>query len=195
MNEIEIVIKNIKSKDRKVRYAALEAITKLSNSKQKQELLTILHEKAASNPWEDRYVAMYALSRFRWRSGTFADFSKTYQQVLHLLEDEDGRVRVTAFNALEHFRGYFIAFIFGEMKQFEQKEVASLWLNSLFSLWQKTKSIKDKKKKYFMMKCIDTLYRPDMEEYLSPQDYRKYMEIWKKLLELNEAYNESRGLL
>ena len=45
------------------------------------------------------------------------------------------------------------------------------------------------------MKCIDTLFRPDMEEDLSKKYYKKYKEIWDKLQEIEERYNESEGEL
>lgn len=193
MDDINELIERIKSKDQKVRCKALEEITKLSKSnrrKQKAEMLRILPEKASSSSWEERYVAMYALSRIRWRSGKWEDFHRAYSNALRLLEDDNGRVRIAAFNVLEHFRGYFIACTFGEMDHFDKKEMVKLWLDSLLSLWDKTKRLESGKTQSFMMKCVDTLFRPDMEEYLSKKEYQQYMEIWEKIRELNEEYNE-----
>ena len=193
VGEVNKLIERIKSKDQKIRYKALEEITKLSRSnksKQKTELLKKLHEKVLSEDWEERYISMYTISRFMWRSGKFEDFQKAYSNVLKLLEDSDGRVRIAAFNALEHFRGYFITYTFGEIYHFDKKEMIKSWLDSLLSLWDKTKMLKSAKKQSFMMKCVDTLFRPDMEEYLSKKEYQQYMEIWEKLQELNEEYNE-----
>ena len=42
------------------------------------------------------------------------------------------------------------------------------------------------KKQYHLMKCVDALFRPDMEDYLSEKEYRKYNEIWDKLQEIEE---------
>ena len=193
MNEINTLIEEIKSKDPKVRYKALEEIMKLSRSnksKQKKELLDILHKKASSSSWEERYVSMYAISRVMWRSGKFEDFQKAYYDVLRLLEDEDGRVRMAAFNALESFRGFFVMHVYGGLNHFNKEEIVKQWITSLISLWDKTKSSEQEKQQYFLMKCVDTLFRPDMEEYLSKKERCKYMEIWEKLQELNEEYNE-----
>ena len=195
MNEVNNLIERIKSIDKKVRNKALELVMKLSRSnksKQKSEFLTILHNKAFSENWEERYISMYAISRFMWRSGKFEDFQKAYSNMLRLLEDQDGRVRIAAFNALEHFRGFFIVFAFGELNHFDKKEMIKLWLDSLILLWDKTKTINQGKQQYFMMKCVDALFRPDMEEYLNGKESKKYIEIWKKLQELNEEYNERK---
>ena len=195
MNEISIIIANIKSKDKKLRYLALEEIMAISRSnkkKQKAQLLNSLNEKAKSRDWEERYVSMYGISRFMWRSGTFEDFKKTYYHVLKLLEDEDGRVRIAAFYALEHFRSFFIAFVFGGLNHFHKKDIAPLWLHSLIVLWEKTKAMDNGKQQYFLMKCIDTLFRSDMEEYLNDKEHRIYIEIWDKLQELENEYNENR---
>ena len=120
---------------------------------------------------------------------------RTYHNVLKLLEDEGGRVRVSAFNALEHFRSFFITFAFGGYNHFDEKEIVKLWMNSLFLLWDKTKSMEKGKKQYNLMKCVDALFRPDMEDYLNNKEYKKYDEIWNKLQEIEEIYNESKGEL
>jgi len=124
-----------------------------------------------------------------WHSGKFEDFKKTYKNVLRLLEDEDGRVRVTAFNALEQFRGFFITFTFGGNNHFEEKLIVKLWMGSLFLLWEKTKSAEGRLQ-YHLMKCTDALFRPDMEGYITNKEYRQYTDIWEQLQELNELYNE-----
>lgn len=198
MEHINKFIENIKSKDKKVRYKALDEIMKLSRSnkrKQKTELLKILNEKSFSKNWEERYISMYGISRYMWRKGKFEDLKQTYNNVLRLLEDEDGRVRIAAFNALEHFRGFFFSFVLGAYTKFDEKEVVKLWMGSLFLLWDKTKSMKRGKKHYHLMKCVDTLFRPDMEDYLNNKEFRKYCEIWDKLQEVEEIYNESKGEL
>ncbi|HIH11116.1 TPA: hypothetical protein HA241_02925 [Candidatus Woesearchaeota archaeon] len=197
MNEVNALIQRIKSNDKKVRYQALEQVMKLSRSnkrKQKAVFLSVLHEKALSEKWEERYISMYTISRFMWKNGCFDDFKETYNYVLKLLEDQDGRVRIAAFNALENFRGFFIACVYGGLTNFPEKDIVKLWLDSLILLWDKTKSIKEGKQQYFLMKCVDTLFRPDMESYLNNKEYKKYMEIWEKLQELNEEYDESGGL-
>lgn len=193
MNEAGNLLEKIKSKDKKIRYQALEEVMELSRSKkskQKIELLKILQEKASAENWEERYIAMYALSRFMWRSGRFEDFQCAYQKVLESLEDEDGRVRIAAFNALEHFRGFFIAYVYGGLNHFNKNDLVKLWLDSLISLWDKTKGLKPGKKQYFLMRCVDTLFRPDMEGHLNNKEGRKYLEIWNKLQELEEEYSE-----
>ena len=192
------IINRIKSKDKKTRYKALDEIMKLSRSrkrKQKAELLKILNEKSFSTEWEERYVSMYGISRYMWRNGKFADLKETYYNVLRLLEDENGRVRVASFNALGHFRSFFITFAFGGYSNFDEKEVIKLWMDSLFLLWDKTKSMEKGKKRYLLIKSVDTLFRPDREGYLNNKEYRKYNEIWDKLQEIEEIYNESRGEL
>ena len=120
MNNIFYLINSIKSKDKKTRYRALDDIMKLSRSKkikQKTELLKVLNEKSLSKEWEERYVSMYGISRFKWKCGQFKDLKEVYQNVLRLLEDGDGRVRVAAFNALDI-----------KQKQFKLKEK----LNQIF---------------------------------------------------------------
>ena len=192
------IINRIKSKDRKIRYKALDEIMNLSRSrkrKQKAELLKILNEKSFSKDWEERYVAMYGISRFMWRSGKFDDLRKTYYNVLRLLEDDDGRVRVAAFNAMEHFRTFFTFFVYSDYSNFNEKEIVKLWTNSLFLLWDKTKSMEKSKRQRYLMKCVDNLFRSDMEEYLSKKEYKKYNEIWDKLQKIEEIYNESKGEL
>ena len=79
MNEVNELIERIKSKDQKVRYQALELVVNLSRSnkrKKKRDLLNILHAKASSEHWEERYVSMYAISRFMWRNEKFEDFQR-----------------------------------------------------------------------------------------------------------------------
>ena len=170
-------------------------ILKTRKVKQKAELLKILNEKSFSAEWEERYISMYGISRYMWRGGKFESLKKTYHNVVRLLEDEDSRVRVAAFNALEHFRSFFIWFVYGGYPNFDEKEIVKLWMDSLFLLWDKTKSMEKSKKQYHLMKCVDTLFRPDMEEYLNNKEYKKYNEIWNKLQEIGEIYNESRGEL
>ena len=195
MSEILNVVYDLKSNDKKIRYKALDQIMEISRSNeinQKKELLKILHHQAKSADWNERYISMYATSRFMWGSGSFEDFKETYYSVLKLLEDEDGRVRIAAFNALEHFRGFFIAFAFGGLDHFDKNETVKLWLDSLILLWDKTKVLEEGKRQCFMMKCVDTLFRPDMEGYLNRGYYRKYMEIWDRLQELEKEYNEGK---
>ena len=194
MNKLLKIVNNIKSKDKKLRYKALEGITHISRSrkiKQKIEILKILNEKSFSLRWEEKYISMYALSRFMWRGGKFKDLKQAYHNVIRLLEDNDGRVRMAAFNALVHFRSFFVMFAYGAYSDFDEKEIVKLWTDSLFLLWDKTKSIEKSKKQQYLMKCIDTLFIPDMEDYLSKKDYKKYKEIWDKLQEIEEIYNES----
>ena len=82
-----------------------------------------------------------------------------------LLEDEDGGVRVSAFNALEHFRNFFITFAFGGYNPFDEKEIVKLWMNSLFLLWDKTKSLKKLKKE-----CRkQNNYKKKLKKYLKKQ--------------------------
>ena len=128
-----------------------------------------------------------------WKNSKFEDFQKAYSTVLRLLEDQDGRVRIAAFNALEHFRGFFIMYVYGGLNHFNQEDIVQLWIDSLISLWDKTKDLKEIKQQYFLMKCVDTLFRPDMEGYLNKKEYQKYIGIWDKLQELNNEYNEKRN--
>ena len=198
MEQLTSIINRIKRKDKKTRYKALDEIMKLSRSnkrKQKAELLKILNEKSFSDNWEERYVSMYGISRYMWRGGKFNDLKNTYQNVLRLLEDEDGRVRVAAFNSLEHFRTFFTFFVYRCYNNFNEKEIVKLWMNSLFLLWDKTKATEKGRLQRHLMKCVDALFRPDMEDYLSEKEYRKYTEIWNKLQEIEEVYNESKGEL
>jgi hypothetical protein len=158
--------------------------------KQKQNLLDLVNKKSFSSNWEERYVSMYALSRYMWRSGKFEDLKETYSNVLRLLEDQDGRVGVAARNALEHFRSFFTMHAFGGYSHFNEKEIVNLWIDSLFLLWDKTKNMEEGKKQYRMMRCVKTLFRTDMEAYLTRPQLKKYDEIWDKIQELNELYNE-----
>ncbi len=66
-------------------------LSRSNKSKQKSEFLNILQNKAFSENWEERYISIYAVSRFWWRSGKFEDFQKAYSNVLRLLEDETAR--------------------------------------------------------------------------------------------------------
>lgn len=196
MKSVTTLINRIKNKDRKIRCKALDDIMMLSRSqkrKQKTELLKILNHKSFSPECEERYVSMYGVSRYMWRGGKFEDLKQTYSNVIRLLEDNDGRVRVAAFNALEHFRTFFTTFAFGADIKFDKKEIIKLWTDSLFLLWEKIKSMEKGHRQRFLMKCVDRLFRPDMEEYLNKKEYRKYSEIWNKLQEIEEVYNESRG--
>ncbi len=55
MEQLTSFINKIKSKDKKIRYKALDEIMKLSRSrkiKQKTEILKILNEKSFSEEWE-----------------------------------------------------------------------------------------------------------------------------------------------
>ena len=190
--DIANIVQNIKSNDKIVRYKALDQVMDISRSnkvKHKAELLELLHQKAISTDWNERYISMYAISRFMWGLNQFEDFKKTYSYVLKLLEDEDCRVRIAAVNALENFRGLFIAYVYGGLNHFPEKDIVKLWLDSLILLWDKTKNTKQRKQQYFMMKCVDTLFRSDLEGYLNNNEYKKYMEIWDKLQELKEEYN------
>ena len=192
MGNIEI-LDGLKSKDKKKRYKARDEIMKLSRSmkrKQKAELLNTLNEKSVSPDWEERYISMYGISRYMWRNGRFDDLGRTYANVLRLIEDDDGRVRAAARNALEHFRSFFTTFVYGSYNHFDEKKVVRLWLESLFLLWDRTKSMEEGKKQYHLIRCVDTLFRPDMEGYLTNKEYKKYREIWDKLQELDELYNE-----
>src|SRR3989344_9613370 len=134
MTEVNELIETITNKERKIRYKALERIGELSRSnkrEKKEELLNVLHTKAASVNWEERYVSMYAISRYMWKNDTFQEFQRAYSNVLQLLEDEDGRVRIAAFNALERFREFFIAYMYGLLSDFNRKDVIKIWFDSL----------------------------------------------------------------
>lgn len=188
------LIENLKSKDKKIRYQVLNDIMKLSRSKkriQKAELLKILNETSYSSNWEERYISMYALSRYMWRSGSFEEVKTAYNNVLRLLEDSDGRVRMAAKNALEHFSRWFTTYVFcGGYIHFNEKEVINLWMNSLFMLWEKTKQMDKGKRQEHMMRCVEILFRTDMDELLTPTQLKKYDEIWNKIQELDNEYNE-----
>ena len=193
MTEVNELIETITNKERKIRYKALERIGELSRSnkrEKKEELLNVLHTKAASVNWEERYVSMYAISRYMWKNDTFQEFQRAYSNVLQLLEDEDGRVRVAAFNALERFREFFIAYMYGMLSDFNRKDVIKIWFDSLIRQWDKAKNTEQGKKQIFMMRCVDVLFRPDMEEHLNNKEYEKYVDIWDKLQELEIEYRE-----
>ncbi|MFH1641914.1 MAG: hypothetical protein ABIC04_03360 [Nanoarchaeota archaeon] len=194
MSEVLKLVNTIKSKDKKERYKALDSIMWLSRSrkaKQKAELLKILNEKSFSDDWEKKYIAMYGISRVRWRFGKFDELKKAYKNVLRLLEDSDGRVRVAALNALDrNFKGFFISFELGECEKFSKEEIVKLWMDSLFFLWDKTKTETNYKIQYHLMRCVDVLFRPDMNCYLNAKEYSKYKEVWAQIQELNELYNE-----
>ena len=147
MEQLTSLINRIKSKDRKARYKVLDQIMELSRSKkikQKAELLKILNEKSFSTEWEERYVSMYGISRFMWRNGKFVDLKETYDNVLRLLEDENDRVRLAAFNALEHFRTFFTFFVYRGYNNFRSYSTVttfakffgkSISLPSLSAMW------------------------------------------------------------
>ena len=119
--------------------------------KQKAELLKILNKKSFSTEWEERYFSMYGISRYMWRGGKFNDLKNTYQNVLRLLEE----------------------FVYGVYSNFDDKEIVKLWMDSFFLLWDKIKSMEKSKKQHHLMKCVENLFRSDMEEYLSKKDYRE----------------------
>lgn len=179
--------------DKNTRYAALDAIRKIAcsrNMKQKSELLKALNEKSHSGLWEDRYVSMYGISRYMWHIGKIEDLKETYSNVVRLVADEEGRVRIAAFNALEHFRGFFVSFVYGGFGHFEEKAIVRLWMDSLFLLWDKVTSTEEGKLQQHLLKCVERLYRPDLEEYLTKKEREKYNAIWHKLQELNALYDE-----
>ena len=194
MNETLNLINSIRSKDKRERYKALDEIRDLSRSRktnQKTELLKILNDKSFSDDWEDRYISMYGISRIRWRFNRFEELKKAYKNALRLLEDKDGRVRIAAFNALDRsFISFFISFEIDRLEKFDEKEVVKLWMSSLFSLWDKTKAETNYKIQYHLMRCVDTLFRPDMDCYLNDEEYVKYKEIWEQVQELDGLYNE-----
>lgn len=111
MNTPLEIIEKIKSKDKKIRYKALDKVMELSRSnknKQKEELLRILNGRVSSENWEERYVSMYALSRIMWKNGRFENFQRAYHDVLRLLEDKDGR-RLYKFSSSVAQGGYLYA--------------------------------------------------------------------------------------
>ena len=81
----EQLIDALKSKDKKVRYKVLDNIMKLSWSNKtthKQEFLNLVLLKSDSKDWEERYVAMYAVSRFYRKNWDFEDFRKQFLNAL-----------------------------------------------------------------------------------------------------------------
>ncbi|MBI2548789.1 hypothetical protein HYW21_05555 [Candidatus Woesearchaeota archaeon] len=188
----ELLIGALKSKDKKVRYKVLDNIMKLSRSNKtthKQEFLNLVLLKSDSNDWEERYVAMYAVSRFYRKNWDFKDFRKQFLNALRLIDDNDGRVRIAARNALEHFRTNFLLFTWGEWDT-DEKEIVDLWSDSLFSLWEKIRSLEEGKMQLHFIECIKILYQHDMDAYLNKQDYKKYQQIWEKVNELDNLYYE-----
>ncbi len=188
----EQLIDALKSKDKKVRYKVLDNIMKLSRSNKtthKQEFLNLVLLKSDSKDWEERYVAMYAVSRFYRKNWDFKDFRKQFLNALRLIDDNDGRVRIAARNALEHFRTNFLLFTWGEWDTGE-KEIVDLWSDSLFSLWEKIRSLEEGKMQLHFIECIKILYQHDMDAYLNKQDYKKYQQIWEKVNELDNLYFE-----
>lgn len=186
------LINALKSKDKKTRYRTLDTIVKLSRSNKitwKREFLSLVLSKSSSDDWEERYIAMYAISRFYHRKWDIEEFKKQFLNVLKLIEDKDGRVRIVARNALEHFRTNFLWFCWGEWKT-NEKELVELWKESLFSLWGKIASLEEGKLQLHLLRCIKALYQHDMEAYLSKKDFGKFQEIWDKINELDERYYE-----
>lgn len=188
----EQLIDSLKSKDKKMRYRVLDAILKLSRSNKKalkEDFLNLILLKSNAQDWEERYIAMYAISRFYKKDWDFERFRSQFLNTLNLIEDTDGRVRIAARHVLEHFRTNFLLFTWGGWDTDEQK-IVELWAGSLFSLWEKIKSIEEGKMQLHLLQCIKILYQHDMDDYLNNKDYRKYKEIWKKVNELDELYFE-----
>ncbi len=188
----ESLINSLKSKDKKARCRALDSILKLSRSnktKWKKEFLNLILSKSTADGWEERYIAMYAISRFYRKNWDFEEFKKQFLNVLNLTEDKDGRVRIAAKNALEHFRTSFLLFCWGEWGA-NEKELVELWKQSLFSLWERIDSLEEGRMQLHLIECIKILFQNDMEAYLSRKDFNKYHEIWDNLMELDEKYYE-----
>ncbi len=191
--EAELLINSLKNKDKKLRYKTLDAILHLSRSnkhKLKKEFLRLILFKSVSDDWEERYVAMYALSRFYRRNWNLQEFKEQFLNVFRLIQDSDGRVRIAARNALEHFRSNFLYFVWGEWKV-DGAEVVTLWKESLYLLWEKIKATKKGKMQAYLVECIKILYQHDMDSYLDKKDFEKYSRIWDKVNELDEFYYES----
>ena len=178
--DIEPIFNALKSKDKEIRYKSLDKILDLSRSNKiswKKEFLKSVLLKSSSKNWEKRYVAMYAISRFYRRNWEFEEFKSQFLKVLRLLEDADGRVRIAARNALEHFRTNFLLFVWGEWKT-NEKEIETLWTGSLFLLWEKIDAIDEEIMQMHIVQCIKLLYQHDMDAYLS-KNFKKYEQVWR----------------
>jgi len=190
--DVDLIFHALKSKDKKIRYKALDTILKFSRSNKtswKKEFIESVLLKSSSKDWEDRYVVMYAISRFYRRDWKFEDFKKQFLNVLRLLEDADGRVRIAARNALEHFRTSFLLFIFGQWKT-DSKQIVDLWRDSLFLLWEKIDAMGQGKMQLHLVQCIKIIYQHDMDAYLNKKDFERYEKIWNKVIELDDFYYE-----
>jgi len=186
----ESLINALKSKDKKIRYKTLDTILQLSHSNKsrwKDCFLNLILSKSVSEDWEDRYVAIYAISRFYQKNWDFEKFKKQFLNAVKLIEDKDGRVRIAARNALEHFRLNFLYFSWGEWKV-DKKKIVELWKESLYSLWEKIDATEEDKIKVHLVECIRILCQHYMDEYLTKKDFEKYLQIWNTVNELDERY-------
>jgi hypothetical protein len=190
--ERESVFDALKSKDKKIRYDALDNILKLSrsnNTSWKKEFLNSVLLKSNSTDWEERYVAMYAISRFMKKNWDFQEFKCQFLNVLQLIEDMDGRVRIAARNALEHLRTNLLFYSWGEWKV-DSYEIIPLWKNALFLLGEKAILMNNGKMQAHLVQCVKTLFQNDLEESLNKSDHKRYEELWRKICELDEYYYE-----
>ena len=189
MNPEQLLI-FVKDKNKKVRHTALENITLFSRSnnvKWKKSFLELILLKSNSSDWEERYVAMYALSRFMTKNWDFEDFKKQFLNTLRLLEDSDGRVRIAARTSLEHLRMSFLLFIFGQWKT-DGKELVELWKNALFETWKKIEDLGEGKMQAHLLQCSKILYQHDMDAYLNKEDFKKYEHIGNNIRALDDFY-------
>jgi hypothetical protein len=180
----------LKSKDKKTRYFALDEIMKLSRSNKtllKNDFLKRVLSKSSSLDWEERYVAMYAVSRFYLQNWEFDQFKMHFLNALKLNEDADGRVRVAAKNTLDHFRTSIMLLRLGIWKTNDEK-IIRLWKDSLFALWEKIVPMEKGKLQLHLIECIKIFYLCGLEGYLSGKDCHKYWQTWKEINELNQLY-------
>jgi hypothetical protein len=190
--EVDSIFNALKSKDKKIRYRALDKILEFSRSNKtlwKKDFLNTVLLKSASKDWEERYLAMYAISRFMRKNWDFEDFKIQFLNIVLLLEDVDGRVRIAARNALEHFRTSFLFYGWGEWKVDENK-LLLLWKSSLFSLGAKVINMNNGKMQAHMVQCVKILFQNDLEDCLNTSDHKKYETLWNKINELDEMYYE-----
>ncbi len=190
--DIEYIFNALKSKDKKIRYKALDKILEFSRSKKttwKKEFFKSVLLKSSSKDWKERYAVMYAISRFIRKNWDFEEFKKQFLNILRLIEDIDGRVRIAVRNALEHFRTSFLFYCWGEWKV-DENELLPLWKSSLFSLGEKAIRTDNGKMQAHMIQCVKILFQNDLEDCLNKSDHNKYKSLWNKINELDEFYYE-----